>query len=169
MTDYLIPVWIVFILIYGMCKKVNVFSSFLSGAKEGISTAFGLLPTLIAITVCIGMLKASGGLDLIAGLLSFPAKLLSFPKEVLPLALLRPISGSGALVIYENILKSFGPDSEIGQISSVLLGSSETTFYTMTVYYAAVSVKKTKYTLGCSLAGDITCFLCSALWVRLLG
>jgi spore maturation protein B len=124
---------------------------------------------LIAITTCIGMIKASGGLELLVSVMAYPAKLLHLPAELLPLALLRPISGSGALVIYEDLLQSFGPDSQIGKIASVLLGSSETTFYTMTVYYASVSIRKTKYTLPCSLLGDLSCFLFSVLWINLLG
>lgn len=167
MTNYIIPAFIAAILLYGVFHKINVFDCFISGAKEGISSAFSLLPTLIGVTVCIGMFKASGGLDCLTNLLLLPAQLLHFPSEVLPLALLRPISGSGALVIFENILKNYHPDSYIGKVASVLQGSSETTFYTISVYYAATSVKKTKTTLPCSLIGDITCFLCSAIWVTL--
>ncbi len=168
MTDYIIPFLIAGIVLYGMIRKVNVFESFLKGAKEGISTAFGLLPTLICITACIGMFKASGGLDVLVSFLLRPAALLDFPAEVLPLALIRPISGSGALVLFESILTEFGPDSKTGKVASVLQGSSETTFYTLSVYYAASSAKKTGKTLAASLVGDVTCFLCSACWVSLI-
>lgn len=168
MTNYIIPFLIAAIVLYGALHRTDPFGSFINGAKEGISSAFSLMPTLIGITVCIGMFKASGGLDILVKLLLLPAKILHFPAEVLPLALLRPISGSGALVIFENILKTYGPDSYIGKVASVLQGSSETTFYTITVYYAASSVKKTGCTLGASLMGDIVCFLCSALWVTLV-
>lgn len=167
-TNTIIPFCIAAIVLYGITKKVPVFQSFVAGAKEGVSSAFSLLPTLIGITACIRMFEASGGLDLLVQLLSDPAKLLHFPAEVLPLALLRPISGSGSLVVFENILKTFSPDSYIGKVASVLQGSSETTFYTISVYYAASSVKKTGHTLICSLAGDVSCFLFSALWVTLL-
>ncbi len=168
MTDYLIPLLIAGIVLYAAVRKVNVFESFLSGAKEGISTAFDLLPTLLCITACIGMFKASGGLDLLVSFLMIPAKWLHFPAEVLPLALLRPISGSGSLVLFESILKEYGADSYIGKVASVLQSSSETTFYTLSVYYAASSAKKTGKTLTASLVGDIVCFLCSAVWVSLI-
>ncbi len=168
MTDYIIPFCIAGIVLYGVFRKVNVFDSFLSGAREGISTAFGLLPTLLCITACIGMFKASGGLDVLVSFFTLPANRLHFPAEVLPLAFLRPISGSGALVLFEDILKTFGPDSQIGKVASVLQGSSETTFYTISVYYAASAAKKTGKTLCASLTGDIVCFLCSALWVSLI-
>lgn len=168
MTNYIIPACIAAIILYGAIRKVNVFDSFLKGAGEGISSAFSLLPTLIGITACIRMFIASGGLSILTGLLTPLAKMLHYPVPVLPLALLRPISGSGALVVFEQILKNFSPDSYIGKVASVLQGSSETTFYTISVYYAASSVKKTGRTLPCSFAGDIVCLICSSLWVRLL-
>ncbi len=168
MTSYIIPFVIVLIILYGVWKKIPVFDSFVSGAKQGVQTAFSLLPTLIGITACIGMFKASGGLDALVRCLTPVVSWLHLPAEVLPLALIRPISGSGALVIFEDLLKDFHPDSYIGKVASVLQGSSETTFYTLTVYYAASSVKKTGKTIPCCLAGDIACFIFSALWVTLL-
>ena len=168
MTAYLTPLLLTVILLYGCCKKLPVFSIFLTGAKEGITSAFALMPTLIAVTVCIGMFKASGGLELLVNLLAPIASALGTPFEVLPLALIRPISGSGSLVIFEQLLAEYHPDSYIGKIASVLQSSSETTFYTVSVYYAATAVKKSKATLPCSLIGDISVFLFSTLWVNLL-
>ena len=168
MTAYLIPLMLTVILLYGCYKKIHVFSVFLDGAKEGISSAFSLMPTLIAVTVCIGMFKASGGLELLVGWLSPITAVMGIPSEILPLALLRPVSGSGALVIFEQLLAEYHPDSYIGKVASVLQSSTETTFYTISVYYAATAVKKSKATLPCSLIGDLFCFLFSALWVNLL-
>ena len=168
MSQYVIPFCIAGIVLYGYLHKVSVFQSFVLGASEGIQTAFSLLPTLIGITVCIRMFEASGGLELLVKIFSYPAKWISIPPEILPLAFMRPISGSGSLVIFEQILKSFSPDSHIGKVASVLQSSSETTFYTISVYYAATSVKKTGKALACSLCGDLACFIFSAFWVRIL-
>lgn len=168
MTAYLIPFLLCIIVLYGKYRNIPVFACFLSGAKEGISTAFSLMPTLVGITACIGMAEASGGLDLFVSWLTPLADVLHFPSEVLPLALIRPISGSGSLVLFEKLLTEFHPDSKIGKVASVLQSSSETTFYTISVYYAATSVKKTKATIPCALLGDVACFLFSTLWVTLL-
>ncbi len=211
-NNLIIPLTISFILLYGLLKGVNIFDVFISGAKEGISTAFSILPSLIALMTAVGMIIASGGLDVIsnaleplAKLLFIPkegistafsilpslialmtavgmiiasggldvisnaleplAKLLFIPKELVPLGLLRPISGSGALAIYENILSVHGPDSFIGKVASVMQGSTETTFYTIAVYYGAVKVIKTKYTLVPALTADIVGFIMSGLIV----
>lgn len=168
MTAYLIPALLCAIVLYGIYRKIPVFTSFLTGAKEGISSAISLLPTLIAITSCIGMFKASGGLEQMVRLLTPLSDLLHIPSEILPLALIRPISGSGSLVILRDLLSEFHPDSKIGKVASVLQSSSETTFYTISVYYAATSVKRTKATIPSSLCGDLACLLFSILWVTLL-
>ena len=135
MTSYIIPVIVAFILIYGLFKGVDVFDVFLQGAKEGLKTAVGILPALIALMTCVGMFKASGGLQVLTHALMPLTDALGAPKEVLPLALLRPISGSGALAALEDILREYGANSQIGRTASVLMGSTETTFYTIAVYY----------------------------------
>lgn len=167
-TAFVLPCIIGFILIYGIIKKVDVFDVFIEGAREGLDTSVRILPALIILMTAVGMFKASGGLDVISNALKPIADLLHMPKEILPLALLRPISGSGALVIYEDILKSFGADGTIGRIASVLMGSTETTFYTLAVYYGATKIKKSRHTLFCALSGDITGFIASSLLVYLL-
>lgn len=164
-NNLIIPLTISFILLYGLLKGVNIFEVFINGAKEGISTAFSILPSLIALMTAVGMIIASGGLDVISNALEPLAKFLFMPKELVPLGLLRPISGSGALAIYENILSVHGPDSFIGKVASVMQGSTETTFYTIAVYYGAVKVIKTKYTLVPALTADIVGFIMSGLIV----
>ncbi len=164
-TDFIIPVVVCGILLYGIFHKVNVFDTFVQGAKEGISVSMGILPALIALMTCVGMLKASGAIDAFTALLEPLASKVMIPKEVIPLALLRPISGSGALVVFEDILKNYGPDSLIGRVASVLQGSTETTFYTIAVYYSAVKVTKTRHTLGCALTADGVGFIMSAVTV----
>jgi len=167
MTGWIIPTVIAALLLYGLYKKVDVFSVFLAGAKEGLQTSFGILPSLIALMTCVGMFKVSGGLDVICYALSPLLELLHIPPELAPLTLLRPLSGSGALVIYEDLLRNAGADSSIGRIASVMMGSTETTFYTMAVYFGAVRVQKSRYTLPCSLTSDLVGFLCSAALVYL--
>jgi spore maturation protein B len=155
------------IIIYGLIKKVDIFECFLEGAKEGLGTSVSILPALVALMTCVGMFKASGVLDILTYALSPVAELLRMPKEIIPLAILRPISGSGAMVIFNNILAEFGPDSYIGRVASVLEGSSETTFYTIAVYYGAIKLTKTRHTLAASLTADLTGFVMSALMVTL--
>lgn len=167
-SDLIIPVVIGFIVFYAMLKGVDVFGVFLSGAKEGISTAFGILPALIALTTAVGMFNASGALDMLCYALNPLAELLGLPQEVMPLALIRPISGSGTLVLFENLLESFGADSFAGRVASVMLGSTETTFYTIAIYFGAIKMSKVRYTVAASLSADITGFIMSALLVRML-
>ena len=167
-TKYLIPLVILFILAYGLVKGVDVFDVFISGAKDGLKTSVSILPALIALMTCVGMFKASGGLDVLTAALEPVTALFHAPKEIIPLALLRPISGSGALVVFEDILKSYGPDSSIGRTASVMMGSTETTFYTMAVYFGATHIQKTRHTLACSVSSDITGFLMSAVLIYLL-
>lgn len=167
MTALIIPAVMAAILLYGLFKKVDVFNVFIEGAKEGLKTSIGILPSLIALMTCVGMFKVSGGLDLLVYLLSPITDFLHIPREILPLALLRPISGSGALAIFEDTLRNFGPDSQIGRIASVLMGSTETTFYTIAVYFGALRIKRTRHTLLCSLSADITGFLMSSVLIYL--
>lgn len=168
LDNMVVPAVICAILIYGLYKKVDVFGVFLQGAKEGFTTAIDILPALVALMTCVGMFKASGALDILTWLLSPVSELLRLPGEVVPLAILRPISGSGALVIYNDLLETFGPDSFIGRVASVMEGSSETTFYTIAVYFGAIRVTKIRHTLPASLTADLVGFLMSAWMVRIV-
>ena len=165
-SDYIIPVFIAGILIYGLIKKVDIFDEFTVGAKDNLIAAFDILPALIALMTCVGMLNASGAADMLCSAVSPFLEKKGFPAECAPLAFLRPISGSGALAVYEQIISENGPDSFAGRVASVLLGASETTFYTIAVYFGAVKAKKTRHALPCSLAADLTAFILSALFVR---
>ena len=166
-ADCMIPLILCGILLYGVLHGVPVFDAFLEGAKEGISTSFGILPALIALMTGIAMFSTSGALDILVNALRPLCEAIGFPPETIPLALLRPISGSGALAIYESILNTYGPDSFIGKVASVMQGSTETTFYTIAVYYGAVQVKKTRHTVPSALSADLTGFLMSVAAVRL--
>lgn len=168
MSDYVIPVFIALIMAAGIVKRIDVFGEFTEGAKENLRSAFDVLPALIALMTAIGMFKASGGLDVISQFISPLTELLGFPKECIPLAIIRPISGSGALAVFESILCDVSPDSFAGRVASVIVGSTETTFYTVAVYYGITKVKKTRHAIASSLTADFTGFIISALTVRLL-
>lgn len=168
MTDYIIPLFIGLIIIYGCIKKVDIFDEFLSGARENLKTGVDILPSLIAMITAIGMFKASGAMELLAKAMSHVTEFLGFPSECLPLAIMRPVSGSGALAVFETILSEVHPDSFAGRVASVILGSTETTFYTIAVYYGAANIKNTRHTLASALSADFTGFIISVLTVRLI-
>ena len=164
---YIIPVMIAGIVIFGLVKGVGLFDSFLSGAKEGIKTSFSILPSLIGLLAAVEMFKASGALDMLAYALKPAAELLGLPCEVMPLALMRPVSGSGGIVLLENLFQNYGPDSFVGRVGSVLAGATETTFYTIAVYYGAVAIRDTRHTIPSALAADFVGIVCSSIAVRL--
>lgn len=168
MSDYIIPFLIAIIMIIGLVKKVDVFSEFAEGAKENLKAAVSVLPALVALMTAIGMFKASGALEIISTAISPLTSFLGFPKECIPLAIIRPVSGSGALAVFESILTDVSPDSFAGRVASVIIGSTETTFYTIAVYYGITKVKKTQQALPASLAADFTGFVLSALTVRII-
>ena len=167
LSDYILPVIVVMIIIHGAFKGVDVFNVFIDGAKSGFKTVFNIIPSLIALLLSINMLKASGGLDVLLSLLSPVGDFLEIPRDVIPLTILSPISGSGSLGIYESILKSFGPDSFIGRCASVMMGSTETTFYTLALYYGSIGVKKTRHTVPSALCADFTSFILSPRFVKI--
>jgi len=164
----MIPLILLTIIGAGIYKRTDIFSEFAKGAGENLKVCAELVPSLVALITAVGMFRASGAQELIIGFCSDFFASLGFPAECLPLALIRPISGSGALAVYENLLEQCGPDSFAGKAASVMLGSTETTFYTLAVYYGAVKIKNTRHTLAASLAGDMTGFIFSVLTVNLL-
>ncbi len=166
-TALIIPLVVCVILGYALYKKVDIFSAFATGAKQGMHTTADIFPSLVCLVVCVGMLKSSGALDFIGYLLSPIANLFNIPTEVIPLSIIRPISGSGALAIFEQTLKTHGADSTIGRIASVMQGSTETTFYTIAVYYGACKIKKIRHTLWCALLADFIGFVMSVIAVNI--
>ena len=168
MSDFVIPFFIALIMIIGLIRRVDIFSEFTEGAAENLKVAFDVLPALIALMTAIGMFKASGALEVISEAISPVTGFLGFPEECRPLAIIRPVSGSGALAVFESILNDVSPDSFAGRVASVIIGSTETTFYTIAVYYGITGVKKTRHAIASSLTADFTGFILSALTVRLL-
>ncbi len=164
-TSYIIPVVTVFVLLYAAFKKVNVFEAFCEGAAEGLNTCKEILPALVLLLVCIGMFRASGAVDALTTLLEPICDAVGFPSEVMPLVILRPFSGSGAMALYNDIAAATGANSFAERVAATLIGSSETTFYTIAVYFSAVKVKKTRYAVPAALTSDLTAWIVCGITV----
>jgi len=149
------PLILLFIPLYGFIRGIPVYSSFIKGAKEGITTAFKILPYMIAILFVTGILRESGGMDIITAIFSPVGKLLGVPPEVIPMGIMRSVSGSGASGMLLDILKTHGPDSLIGITASVSMGSTETTLYCVSLYYGYVGIKNSRYTIPAGLFCDL--------------
>lgn len=162
------PALAAFIVIHGIYKKTDVYSEFTSGAKEGLLTAVNILPTLIGLLVAIKTLSASGALEIAEKLIAPAAKFFHFPPKLVPFALLRPVSGSGSLAMATDIFSKFGTDSFLGRAVSVMMGSSETTFYTVAVYFGAVQAKNVRHTLITALFADVVCAFISVAVCRIM-
>mgnify|MGYP001101087592 CR=1 FL=1 len=155
-TELAVPLILVIIVIFGLIDKKKIYDIFVEGVKEGMTIVIKIFPTLLGLFLAIGALRSSGILNIITVLLSGITSKIGFPSEVIPLAILRPISGSASLAIATNIMKTYGVDSKIGLITSTIMGSTETTLYTIAVYTSSIKVKKTRYILIASLLADIT-------------
>lgn len=164
---FLVPVFIGLVIVIGLIKKVKIFDEFAYGAKQGLMTIYSIAPSLIGLVVAVSMLKASGFFDVINNLLSPLCKALKFPPEILPFAFLRPVSGGGSTAILSSILEQFGADSIIGRIVSVMAGSTETTFYAVTVYYGSVGVTNIRHTMIAGLIADFAAVLFAVVSVNL--
>lgn len=155
MSVIAIPIMMSIILLHGWVKGVSMYETFVEGAKDGFKTAISIMPYLVAIFIAIGFMRKSGAIDYIINFSKPLMTLIGIPPEVLPLAIMRPISGSGALAMLQDILKTYGPDSFIGRLSSTMMGSAETIFYTMGVYFGAVGIKKARHTIGAALISHL--------------
>ena len=151
LSDFCIPLLLFYMVSYGLMTKTDIYKEFTEGAKDGFKVTFGILPTLIGLMTGVGMLRASGFLDVLAKLLSPVAEALLFPAELVPLVVVKLFSSSAATGLVLDIFKEFGPDSYLGTVTSLICSSTETVFYTMSVYFMAAGVKKTRYTLDGAL------------------
>ena len=152
LSDYIIPFILFYIIGFGLLMRTNIFDEFIQGAKDGFKVVFDILPTLIGLMVAIGILRASGTLTIISGILKPLTDLLHFPSQLVPVAMIKMFSSSAATSLVLDIFKEYGPDSYLGRLVSVMMSSTETIFYTMAVYFMAAGVKKKRYTLlGCLL------------------
>lgn len=167
-SGFVLPVIIAAIIISGLVKGVGVFDLFLEGAGEGLKTALRITPSILGLMVAIKMLEASGALDALSFALRPVAEFFHLPPEIIPMFVLRPVSGSGSLAIMSDLMERFGADSLIGRIGSTVMASSETTFYTTTVYYGSVGIKNMRYTMAAALLCDFAAFVFSCIFVKLL-
>lgn len=167
-SNIAMPLMIFIIILYGVVERKKVFDIFLDGAKEGIGIVLNIFPTLVGLFVAIGALRSSGIIDLIIKFLTPVLNLFNFPTEILPLALIRPISGSSSIAVATDIMNRFGVDSKIGLIASVIMGSTETTVYTIAVYTSSVGIKKTRFVLWAALIADFVGIVTSVIICRLI-
>ncbi len=163
-----IPIVILVILYYGVKEKKKVFDIFLEGATEGMKIVVNLFPTLIGIFLAVGALRNSGILDFIINLISPVTNLLKIPSQILPLSMLRPISGSASMGVAVDIMQKYGVDSTIGMITSVIMGSTETTFYTIAIYTSCVKIKKIRFVLAAALLADLAGMIMSVVICQIL-
>ena len=151
LSSFCIPLLLFYLIAYGLLTKTDIYKEFTEGAKDGFQVTLGILPTLIGLMTGVGMLRASGFLELLSGLLKPVAEALFFPAELVPLVVVKLFSSSAATGLVLDIFKEFGPDSYLGKVTSLICSSTETVFYTMSVYFMAAGVKKTRYTLAGAL------------------
>lgn len=166
-SSCVLPVLLSATAIYGMGRKVDVYGALTHGAEEGLTVLLHIIPALIGLLTAVSMFRASGALDWFS---DFFAPILNFfgiPPETTPMMLIRPVSGSGALAVASDLILAHGPDSYEGRVAAVMLGSTETTFYTIAVYFGSAGIVRTRHTIPAALAADLTGFLASALAVRL--
>ena len=168
MTDWIVPCVIAGILLYGLWQGVDLYDALTCGMKAGLTVCAGIFPAVLTMLVAITMVRASGAIDLLSAFLGPVLEAVGMPAECLPLALLRPFSGSGALSVGSAVMAQCGPDSRAGRVAAVMLGSSDTSFYTIAVYSAYLGLKNTRYTLKAALTADAVAFLMSGLAVGLL-
>ena len=168
MTDYLVPLILFFISAWALHKKEDPYSLLLEGAADGLEILKSILPALILLLTAVHMLRASGAMEILGQVLRPVFAVLGIPPETALLMLIRPISGSAALAVGAELMAEYGVDSLVGRTAAVMLGSTETTFYTVSVYFGAAGISKTRYTLIAALFSDFVGFLMASLTVRLL-
>ena len=167
MTDYIVPLILLLTSLLTLRKKENTYDLLLQGGAEGLRLVFTITPALVILLTAVHMLRASGAVELISRMLSPAFRLVGIPPETAILVLIRPISGSAALAVGAQLMAQYGVDSLIGQTVSIMLGSTETTFYTISVYFGAAGIKKTRYAVPAALIADLTGFITASLTARL--
>ncbi|MFT8362392.1 MAG: spore maturation protein [Sporolactobacillus sp.] len=165
---WLVPVLIAIILLHASYKRIPSYDAFVTGGKEGIRLAVSIMPYLVGMLTAIGVFRASGAMDGLSALLRPALRMIGMPAEVVPLALLRPISGNGALGLMSELIKTYGADSFIGRLASVMQGSTDTTFYVVTVYFGAVGVKRIGDALKVGLLADLVGVCCAVIIVTMV-
>lgn len=168
LSNWAIPVIMLIILVFGFLRGIKLYDTFVEGAVDGFTTVVKIIPYLVAMMVTINILRASGTLDLLAQGLEPVLNLFHIPKEVFPLVILRPLSGSGSLAFVSSIFQKFGPDSLLGKMAATIMGSSETTFYVIAVYFGAIGIKDSRYAIPIGLIADVVGFLAAVFICNLV-
>jgi len=166
-SSLVIPVLLAGIAIYGMGRKVDVYAALTTGAQDGLKILLRILPALVGLLTAVAMFRASGAMEWLTNLCAPLMEKLGIPPELTPLMLIRPISGNGALAVGTDLMQTYGPDSTIGRVASVMLGSTETTFYTIAVYFGSAGIHRTRHAIPAAITADLAGFFASALAVRL--
>ena len=166
-TSFVVPCLLAGLAVYALYRKVDLYAALTAGAGEGLSVVIRILPALVALLTAVYMFRASGALDALTTLLSPVLDWLGIPPETTTILLIRPLSGSGALAAAGELMERNGPDSYVGRVAAVMLGSTETTFYTVAVYFGAAGIRRSRYTVPAALVADLTGFAAAALTVRL--
>ena len=163
-SDFIIPVTILFIVVFGCLKKVDIYEVFLEGAKEGLQTVVDILPTLIGLVMAVEVVRAGGLLDIMVEWFRPFADAVGFPAELAPLSIVRLVSSSAATGLLTDLFSQYGPDSYLGRVASVMMSCTETVFYTMSLYFLSVGIRKTRWTLPCALLANII-GIAAAVWL----
>ena len=166
-SAWILPLLLSGAALWGARRRVDVYDALVTGGKSGLQVAVSILPALATLLTAVYMLRASGALDALKALLAPALTVLGVPPETAPLLVIRPLSGSGALAAGGDIMRQYGPDSYIGRCAAVMLGCTETTFYTVAVYFGAAGIKRTRYTIPAALTADLAAYLAAAWAVRL--
>ena len=168
MAELILPIVLCLAAVYAQCRGVDVYAAMTAGAGDGLRTLARILPVLVALLTAVYMLRASGVLDALSDFLEPVLSKVGLPGELLPLMLVRPVSGSAALGVGSELIRTYGPDSELGRMAAVMLGSTETTLYTAAVYFGSVGADRTRYAVPAALCADLVGFLAAAWSVRIL-
>ena len=166
-SSWLLPLLLAAVAVCGLGRRVDIYAALTRGAEEGLRTMLRIVPALVGLLTAVSMFRASGAMEQLTALLSPLLTLLGIPPETAPLLLIRPMSGSGALAVGTELMTRFGPDSYIGRVAAVMLGSTETTFYTIAVYFGSAGIHRSRHTVPAALIADLAGFAASALAVRL--
>ncbi len=168
MTDYIIPLLLLAVSLFTLKRKENLYDALLTGAAEGLKILLSIVPALVVLLTAVHMLRSSGAIDVLTQVAAPVFRFLGIPPETAALVLVRPISGSAALALGADLMAQYGVDSTIGRTVAIMLGSTETTFYTISVYFGAAGVKRTRYAVPAALLADLTGFLMASLTARFL-
>jgi len=166
LSSLVIPLLLAGVASYGLGKRVDVYGALTHGAEEGLTVLLRIVPALVGLLTAVSMFRASGAMEWLSGLFAPALEALGVPAEATPLMLIRPASGSGALAVASDLMAAYGPDSYVGRVAAVMLGSTETTFYTVAVYFGSAGIHKTRYTIPAALTADLTGFVMAAWTVR---